>query len=204
MTVSSKSGRQTMRALAVLASAGAIGLALAGCTPDEPTTTEKGTTPAVITGNPAPTAGLDVADGIGESGHGETAAATLKTTSGKEIGEATFSPTGESLAVVVKINSGSGLAEGLHGMHIHTGTTCNPADDFASAGGHLQVDGHTGTPESGDLVSMSILADGSGATTTSTSSVTLAQVTGHTLIIHDAAPDTEARVACGVIEAEDN
>ncbi|MEP9391820.1 superoxide dismutase family protein [Gordonia sp. VNQ95] len=224
MTVSSKSGSASLRALAVLASAGAVGLALAGCTPDEPTTTEKGTTPAVQTGNPAPVVGLVDADDI-PSSSGEKGSATIKDTSGKDIGTATFSPQGSSLAVLVKVNAGSGLPAGFHAMHIHSGSTCNTADKFDSAGGHLQVGGNTGHPASGDLVSINVLPDGSGTTLTSTDAVDLEQVTGKTIIIHENADnfanipdryqangqpgpdettmstgDGGARLACGVIE----
>ncbi|MGW0039105.1 superoxide dismutase family protein [Gordonia sp. NPDC003376] len=202
MTVSSKSGRQTVRALAVLASAGAIGLALAGCTPDEPTTTEKGTTPAVITGNPAPSVGIDDADGIPPTGQGEVAVAAVKTVAGKQIGEVTFTTGGDKVSVAVKIDSGSGLTAGQHGIHVHTGTSCTAADEFASAGGHLQVDGHTGQPESGDLGTITVSSDGAVTTTITTTTFTVAQADGHALVIHDTGADAERRVACGVVETE--
>lgn len=206
MTVSSKSGPAFRRTVAVLASAGALGLALAACTPDEPTTTEKGTTPPVQTGNPAPRVGLVNADDIPATGS-EKAVAALIDTSGKDVGEAVFRPNGSSLSVLVNIREGSGIAAGVHGMHIHSGTTCVAADNFASAGGHLQVDGHTGDPASGDLVSINVLPNGSGSTLTSTSSVDLQQVEGKTIVIHQNAAgtpgDDAARLACGVIGAHE-
>lgn len=225
MTVNSKAGSATMRALAVLASAGAVGLALAACTPNEPTTSEKGTTPAVQTGDQAPQGGLVDADNIPASG-GQNETASLINTDGKSIGEAVFRPNGSALGVTVTVKAGSGIPAGFHAMHIHTGSTCNTADKFVSAGGHLQVDGHTGHPSSGDLVSINILSDGSGSTTTSTSAVDLSQIANKTIIIHENAdnfanipnrytsngqpgPDEEtmstgdggARLACGQISA---
>lgn len=227
MTVSSKPRSATVRTLAIVASASAVGLALAACTPDEPTTTEKGTTPAVQTGNQAPQAGLVDADGIKATGE-EKGVAALINTSGKSVGEAVFRPSGSSLAVVVNVPAGSGLSSGFHAMHIHSGSTCETSDKFDSAGGHLQVDGHTGHPSSGDLVSINILPDGSGTTVTSTAAVDLEQVAGKTIVIHQNAdnfanipdryqsggqsgPDEEtmntgdggSRLACGVIEVEE-
>ncbi|MGC4933367.1 superoxide dismutase family protein [Gordonia sp. DT30] len=225
MTVNSKSGSQTFRALAVLASAGAVGLALAACTPNEPTTTDKGTTPAVQTGNQAPQGGLVDADNIPASSS-ENGTATLIGTDGKQIGEAVFKPSGSALGVTVTVKAGSGIPAGFHAMHIHAGSACNTGDKFVSAGAHLQVDGHTGHPSSGDLISINILPDGSGTTTTSTAAVKLAQVSDKTIIIHENAdnfanipsrysangqpgPDEETmktgdgggRLACGVIKA---
>lgn len=224
MTVRSKSGSQTLRALAVFASAGAVGLALAACTPNEPTTTEKGTTPAVQTGNQAPQAGLVNADDI-PSSSAEKGTATIVSLDGKNIGQAVFRPNGSALNVLVTVNAGSGVEPGFHAMHIHSVGTCNTGDKFVSAGGHLQVDGHTGHPSSGDLVSINILPDGSGMTVTSTAAVNLSQVSGKSIIIHQNAdnfanipnrysaggqpgPDEETmstgdggpRLACGVIE----
>lgn len=227
MTVSSKPGAATKRALAVLASAGAIGLVLAGCTPDEPTTTEKGTTPAVVTGNQAPQVGLDDADAIPATG-GEKAVAKLINTSGTEIGEAVFAPSGSSLKVSVTVNANSTLPAGFHGMHIHSGSACDAPGGFTSAGGHLQVDGRTSHPSSGDLVSINILSDGTGTTVTTTDSVKLTDIGGKTLIIHQKAdnfanipdrytvngtpgPDSTTemtgdggdRIACGAISIEE-
>lgn len=227
MTLSSKPGAKHVRTLAVLAAASAVGLALAACTPDEPTTDAKGTTPAVQTGNQAPSAGLVNADDI-PSTSAEKGVATIVDTSGKTVGEATFRPNGSALAVVVNINAGSGIAAGFHAMHLHSGGTCTTADKFDSAGGHLQVAGHTGHPSSGDLVSLNILPDGSGTTVTSTAAVDLEQIAGKTIIVHENAdnfanipdryttggqpgPDEKTmttgdgggRLACGVIKVQE-
>ncbi|MFT4125877.1 MAG: superoxide dismutase family protein [Gordonia sp. (in: high G+C Gram-positive bacteria)] len=197
MTVSSKS--QAVRALAVLAAAGAAGVALSACTPNEPTTDDRGTTPAVQSGNPAPTSGIEEADGIppAGSGHGDTdgglthpegdhGMGELVKAGGQTVGEFVVAPSGDTLTVTVKINEGSGIPAGVHPLSVHTGATCE--GDFASAG--AAVSGIS-------LVPVNILADGSGSTTTTVAG-DLDAVTGKTLLV---AGDGDTRLACGTIDA---
>lgn len=223
MTASSHSGtpvgrRRTVRTLIALASAGAIGTALAACSPNEEPGDAPYTTPSVVTGDQAPPGDLDVVDGIGASPE-EQGVAEILDTDGNRVGTATFAPSGSSVKVTVKVTGG--LDAGFHGMHLHTNGVCE--DDFSSAGGHLQVDGNTDHPASGDLVSLNVLADGTGETVTTTDAVTLDDIVGKAIIIHEnadnfaniptryaPAPDAEtlatgdagARIACGVIEAQ--
>lgn len=212
--------RRLTRGIAVAATAGAAGLALAACTPDEPPTDVPGTTPSVVTGNQAPPGQLDDADGIGASSQ-EKATATLIDAKGDDVGTATFTPSGSSVKVTVSVTKG--LPAGFHGMHLHSNGTCTPgsSDAFSSAGSHLQVPGHTGHPSSGDLISINILEDGTGETVTTTDAVTLSQIVGKAIVIHEKpdnfaniptryapAPDEQtlmtgdagSRIACGVIE----
>ncbi|MDY6809229.1 MAG: superoxide dismutase family protein [Actinomycetota bacterium] len=213
------------RTLAVLASAGIAGGALAACTPDEPPTDVPGTTPSVVTGNQAPPGEVDDADGIGQSPE-EDATARIVDDQGEDVGEATFAPSGSSVKVTVRLSADSGIAAGFHGMHIHENGVCETGGDsaFSSAGGHLQVDGNTGHPASGDLVSLNVLEDGTAETVTTTDSVNLEQIVGKSIVIHEGAdnfaniptryapaPDEQtlstgdagSRVACGVIEAHE-
>ncbi|GAC70047.1 superoxide dismutase family protein [Gordonia soli] len=228
MTVSSKSILATVvrgrrgRTLAAVASIGAIGGALVGCTPDEPPTDAPGTTPSVVTGNQAPPGEVDPADGIGDSPK-ENATANLIDSKGQPVGVAEFVPSGSSVKVTVKVQKG--LPAGFHGMHLHQRGECQTGSEaFTSAGGHLQVGGRTTHPASGDLVSINVLPDGSGETVTTTDAVTLEQIVGKSIIIHEKpdnfgniptryAPqpdeqtlmtgDAGSRIACGVIEAHE-
>ncbi len=216
------------KSVVVLAAAAALGLTLAGCTNSEEPSTVKGTNPTVITGDQGAPGGAAPTHG-GEQGadHAGKVTATLIDTKRQEVGTAVFTTVaGQGVKVVVTVTRG--LTEGFHGMHIHSNGACDPsgAEAFSSAGGHLQVAGHTGHPSSGDLVSIYIGADGAGATTTSTEAVTLAQITGKSLVIHAGADnfgnipdrysangrpgadektmstgDAGGRVACGVISA---
>ena len=221
-TGNSTLGSKTLRSVLALGAASAIAAALAGCTPDEPRSDTPGTTPSVVTGNQAPPGSVDDADNIPNSAK-ESATAQLKDTKGQTVGTATFTPSGSSLRVDVKVSNG--IAAGFHGMHIHENGVCEASSStpFSSAGGHLQVDGHTGHPSSGDLVSINVLADGTGETVTTTDSVNLNQVAGKSIIIHEKpdnfaniptryapAPDADtmktgdagSRLACGVITVE--
>ncbi|MDL9946687.1 superoxide dismutase family protein [Gordonia sp. ABSL11-1] len=222
MTASSIRIRRT---LAVLASAGIVGGALAACTPDEPPTDAPGTTPSVVTGNQAPPGEVDDADGIGSSPKGN-ATANLIDDDGKTVGEAVFTPSGSSVKVDVRVNAESGIPAGFHGMHIHQNGVCQTggSEAFSSAGSHLQVDGRTSHPSSGDLVSINVLKDGTGETVTTTDAVNLEQIVGKAIVIHEKAdnfaniptryapaPDEQtmktgdagSRLACGVIEAHE-
>jgi Cu-Zn family superoxide dismutase len=114
----------------------------------------------------------------------------------------------------------TGLAPGLHGVHIHSVGACAP--DFGAAGGHYNplthqhgLDNPAG-PHAGDLPNLVVNGAGSGhldattdRVTLSPGSVTLFDATGSAFIIH-ANPDDQvtdagnggsgARIACAVIE----
>lgn len=223
--MSGRSNITASRALAALASAGLIGLALAGCSPDQNPTDVPGTTPPVVSDEPLPPGAADDVDG---EPSGQVATAEIKDTSGKVVGEATFSAESQGdgpVTVSVRVTDGD-LPAGFHGMHIHENGTCDAgsggAQAFTSAGGHLQVDGNTSHPSSGDLVSINILEDHTGRTVTTTDAVKLEQIFGKAIMIHEKADnfgnipadkypggpkedtlktgDAGSRIACGVIE----
>lgn len=216
-----------MRIPVAIAAAAALGLALAGCSNSEEPSTVKGTNPTVITGDQgAPGGQVEGHDGEEGGGAGE-ASATLIDVNGKKIGTAEFTKAGSGVKIVVTVTQG--LAQGFHGMHIHTNGVCDPktAEPFSSAGGHLQVGGRTGHPSSGDLVSIYIGSNGGGTTTTTSEAVMIDQIIGKSLVIHGSADnfgnipdrysaegkpgpdektlatgDAGGRAACGVIDAD--
>ena len=121
----------------------------------------------------------------------------------------------------------SGLAPGLHGIHIHSVGACSPT--FAAAGGHYNPLGHQhgldnpSGPHAGDLPNLVVNEAGIGHLDATTDRVTLspgaatlfdatAGAVGSAFIIH-ANPDDQvtdagnggsgARIACAVIEAAD-
>jgi superoxide dismutase, Cu-Zn family len=129
----------------------------------------------------------------------------LKSPDGKSVANATIDFTGGYATVTVETVSGSNLSPGSHGMHIHSVGKCEassvaptggPAGDFNSAGGHLQVRGHTGHPASGDLTPLNVRSDGSGKVVATTDAFTaddLKGPEGSALIIH-ADPDNFANI----------
>jgi superoxide dismutase, Cu-Zn family len=105
------------------------------------------------------------------------------------------------------------LTPGIHGMHVHENPSC--ADGGLAAGGHLDPM-HTGkhlgpynnAGHLGDLPALTVTADGKASLPVLAPRLKVADLKGHSLIIHaggDNYSDTPpmggggARMACGVI-----
>lgn len=145
-------------------------------------------------------------------GPARRASAVLVDTSGATVGFARFveDATG-TLHVNVKV---SGLAPGVHGIHIHAVGSCAPT--FAAAGSHHNPLGAPHGNHAGDLPMLVVNGAGQGRLNATTESATLSagpisvfDLDGSALVVH-ADPDdfvtqptgnSGARVACGVIVA---
>ncbi|MCZ4079145.1 superoxide dismutase family protein [Rhodococcus sp. H36-A4] len=205
---------------------------LVACGAPETASDVPGTTPAVWTGKEDPNAKAVPADAPVGSGDIE---ASLKDASGADVGTVSIVEEGSHLRITV---DAEGLTPGFHGLHIHTVGKCEANSvaptggepgNFLSAGGHLQVDGRTEHPSSGDLTSLQVREDGTAELVTTTDSVTLEDLQaegGRAVVIHAGAdnfanipsrytlpdgaavPDTNTlmtgdaggRVACAVID----
>jgi superoxide dismutase, Cu-Zn family len=142
--------------------------------------------------------------------------AALQTPDGQNVGTATF--TQESGGVRLRVQA-TGLPPGPHGIHVHAVGRCDPPD-FMSAGGHFNPTNRQhglNNPQgahAGDMPSMTIGPDGSGAFDHLLADVTTAAGTGSlfgpdgtALVIHadpddqmtDPAGNSGGRIACGVI-----
>jgi Cu-Zn family superoxide dismutase len=204
-------------------------LALSACSPNQNPSTTPGTTPPVWTGSPSPSGSPTEAP----AGQGEKLTAQLSTPDGKPVATATFDFSGGFATITVETIGDGILTPGFHGMHIHSVGKCEansvaptggPPGVFLSAGGHLQVPGHTAHPASGDLASLEVRSNGAAMLVTTTDAFTAEQLLagqGTAIIIHekadnfanipsrysDTGPDAETlatgdagkRVACGVI-----
>ncbi len=107
----------------------------------------------------------------------------------------------------------TGLAPGLHGFHIHVNPSCDNMGD--AAGGHLDPQntnqhlGPYGTGHLGDLPPLFVNKDGTASLPLLAPRLTLADLTGHSLMIHEFGDNYSdqpqklggggPRVACGVI-----
>ncbi|MDV7357326.1 superoxide dismutase family protein [Rhodococcus oxybenzonivorans] len=233
---SSTTRRMSWRIVTPVVAIAALGLT--ACSNNEEPSDVSGTTPPVWTGAADPSAadvpgdaGHGSAGGHSESGSGsETLTATFKNAEGNDVGTATFTQSGEHVEVTVSVKD---QTPGFHGFHVHSVGKCETNSvaptggapgNFLSAGGHFQVEGHSGHPSSGDLTSLQILEDGTGELVTTTDAFTVEDLknseAGTAVMIHSGAdnfaniptryapaPDQEtlstgdagSRVACGVL-----
>jgi Cu-Zn family superoxide dismutase len=142
--------------------------------------------------------------------------ATLTLANGQPAGVARVFSTGEEVTLAVAL---TGVAPGVHGIHLHTTGQCN-GPDFASAGGHLNPLGkHHGSlaeggKHEGDLPNVTIQPGGSGALTAELSGTPeqvrgwLFDADGSAIVVHadpddyktDPSGNSGARIACGVIK----
>jgi Cu-Zn family superoxide dismutase len=189
---------------ALLVGALAIGVAaFAGCKKSEESTEAYETSEAPST-EPSPAATVTT----------DIAAAQLSGPGGAS-GMVTFTPEPGSVHVVAQV---SGLPPGMHGFHLHAGTTCD-GPDFKTAGDHFNPTGaNHGDPlvpphHAGDFGNIDVGADGTANVDFTTTMLTLGDggsndVLGHAVIVHAAKDDlttqpsgnSGARVACGVVQ----
>lgn len=130
-------------------------------------------------------------------------------------GVATFTEENGTVKIRVVL---TGAPPGVHGIHIHETGDCS-AEDFTSAGGHFNPDGHEhGAPEAevhhaGDLGNLEVLEDGTCTYEIESSDLTVAEgthsVVGKAVIVHEKADDftqptgaAGSRIACGVVVAK--
>jgi Cu-Zn family superoxide dismutase len=194
-----------LKTVAVAAGFAIPALVLSACSAPEQPATTPGTTPSVWTGSPAPSAapgepGGDHGGGAeGEAAGGETLTTDLKLANGTTVATAEIAFSGDYATVTVQTTEPGQLAPGFHGLHIHSVGKCEANSvaptggapgDFNSAGGHLQVPGHSGHPASGDLTSLQVREDGSAMLVTTTDAFTAEDLTGEAktaIIIHEKA-----------------
>lgn len=137
---------------------------------------------------------------------------------GEPIGTVTVSPEGQGVKLTTDLR---GLSPGEHGFHLHQNPSCEPAEDQGevkagqAAGGHFDpasTNAHQG-PEGqghlGDLPRLDVAADGTAKQELTAPRLTLADMRGRAIIIHeggDTYSDTPqlggggGRIACGVVQ----
>lgn len=207
---SSKRSRVARRHLVVAPLAAVAVFGLVACSNGEEASDVAGTTPPVFTSSAAPE-GMESHGGeshseesgaSGASAEGGKVAMTgdLRDPEGATVGTVSFSEVDGHLSVTVEAE---GLTPGFHGLHMHQNPVCEPNSvaptggepgNFLSAGGHLQVNGNTGHPASGDLTSLQVREDGTADLTTTTDSVTLDDLSGGVAVIVHAGADNFANI----------
>jgi superoxide dismutase, Cu-Zn family len=212
---------------------------VSACSSPQHASSVPGTTPAIWTGSSAPSSAKTPGVQGAPTAASETLTTVLKGPNGAEVATAKFEFANGFATVTLQTTSIAVLSPGFHGVHIHKTGKCEPNSvaptggapgDFLSAGGHLQLPGHSGH-FSGDLTSLQVRGDGSGTLVTTTDAFTTADLLAGektAIIIHagadnfgnippdrynqvNGAPgpdeitmstgDAGKRVACGVIGA---
>lgn len=180
-------------------------VAVSACSPDEPISTQPGTTPPVWTGSPAPAAPVEGHGAEhGAAAHGQPAAvgptdtltAQIKGTNGAEVAAATIDFQGGFATITVQTTGAGALTPGPHGLHIHAVGKCEvdsvaptggAPGDFLSAGGHFAGGGANHPTHAGDLTSLQVRDDGTAMVVTTTSAFTkddLLAAPGTAIMIH--------------------
>ena len=159
---------------------------------------------------------LSACTSVGSIPTAKVATATLRGANGAPAGTAIIAAAGDRLTITV---AAAGLSAGLHGVHLHMVGTCD-APSFASAGGHLNPQGHqhgTANPAGshlGDLPNLSIGSNGAGTLTAdlratrAEAETALFDADGTALVIHadpddyktDPSGNSGTRIACGVLK----
>lgn len=153
------------------------------------------------------------------AGGDDNARSVLRNADGVPVGQVKLTQEDDG-TVLIRANV-HGLPQGFHGFHVHGIGECTPP--FTSAGGHLNLGGHSHPGHSADLPVLLVNEDGTGEMRVKTDRFELAQLfdaDGSAFIIH-ALPDNYAnipqrygvpdeatlstgdaggRIACGVIE----
>ena len=170
---------RNVAALSALSAAACVAL-VSACASPQHASTVPGTTPAVWTGSPGPSAPAS-ADGDQQQPAAKSVTTQLKAPDGTQVATAKFDFS-NGYATITIATTGGGLTPGFHGVHIHKTGKCEPNSmaptggapgDFLSAGGHFQAAGHSGEPASGDLTSLEVRKDGVGMLVTTTDAFTL-------------------------------
>jgi Cu-Zn family superoxide dismutase len=167
----------TISALSAAACVALVG----ACSSPQNASTVPGTTPAVWTGSPAPSAPAGT-EGDQQQPAAQSITTQLKAPNGTRVATAKFDFSNGYATITIATTGAGSLAPGFHGVHIHKTGKCEPNStaptggapgDFLSAGGHFQAPGHSAEPASGDLTSLEVRKDGVGMLVTTTDAFTM-------------------------------
>jgi len=155
---------------------------LSACSSPQHASTIPGTPPAVWTGSSASSSAPATPGAEGGAPASQSVTTHLRAPDGTSVATAKFDFSNGYATITIATTGAGVLAPGFHGVHVHKVGKCEPNSvapaggapgDFLSAGGHFQVAGHSGDPESGDLTSLQVRKDGVGTLVTTTDAFTL-------------------------------
>jgi Cu-Zn family superoxide dismutase len=139
------------------------------------------------------------------------ASAALRDSTGRDLGSLVLVESDSGIQVTGRL---TGLAQGEHGLHIHTVGSCNPT--FEAAGEHWNPESrqhgtdNSAGPHRGDLLNLQVQSDSAGSITSVTRGGRLEDLfdsDGSAVVVHVSADDyrtdpdgnSGGRVACGVV-----
>lgn len=139
------------------------------------------------------------------------ATAALKDSTGRDLGSLMLTQSDSGIVVTGRL---VGLAQGEHGLHIHTVGSCAPS--FEAAGGHWNPEArqhgtdNSAGPHRGDLLNLAVQSDSAGTLSSATRGGRLEDLfdaDGSTVVVHAGADDYRTdpdggsgnRIACGVV-----
>jgi Cu-Zn family superoxide dismutase len=138
--------------------------------------------------------------GAGGAGASMTAVATIAPFgTGTVTGTVTFTQSGTDVTVVVSLQN---CPDGMHGVHVHQGTSCLDAN---TQGGHWDMTRGEGIPDvicsggAGTAMHTRVAADPTLAWSIGGAPAT--NLVGHVFVVHDPG-DLAPRIGCGAIAAQ--
>jgi Cu-Zn family superoxide dismutase len=171
----------TISARSLLLLAGCVAL-VSACSSPQQASTIPGTTPAIWTGSPSPSAAKSQGPEAAPTAPQKSITTHLKAPDGTQVAIAEFEFSSTNASIRIETTGVGVLTPGFHGVHIHKVGKCEPNSvaptggapgDFLSAGGHFQVPGHAAEPASGALTSLEVRKDGTGMLVTTTDAFTM-------------------------------
>lgn len=133
------------------------------------------------------------------SGDGWRATAVLRDVDGNKVGKVKFDGDAHGTVVKATLRGITVGLDGYHGFHLHANDAGAPCDAAAAGGAFTNVGGHWNPSaqdhgrHAGDLPSIQVLLDGSGAARSVTGRFGPADIAGRAVILH-AGPDNFGNV----------
>jgi superoxide dismutase, Cu-Zn family len=137
---------RSVAAISALSAAACVAL-ISACSSPQHASTVPGTTPAVWTGSPAPSAPAGT-EGDQQQPAAQSITTQLKAPDGTRVATAKFDFSNGYATITIATTGAAGLAPGFHGVHIHKTGKCEPNSTAAPGGAPADTSSRPGIPAS--------------------------------------------------------